>query len=60
MNSELSDFVEIPFPAHGAIVYVLCFVGTGQKDPVPFYVGGILSSRRPIWRLRLRPVLGVD
>ena len=39
MTSALSDFVELPFPARGDIVYVLCFVRTGQTAPVPFYVG---------------------
>ena len=39
MNSALSDFVELPFPANGAIVYALCFVRTGQTARVPFYVG---------------------
>jgi hypothetical protein len=39
MNSALSDFVELPFPDDGDIVYVLCFVRTGQTDCVPVYVG---------------------
>ncbi len=47
MSAHLSEFVEMVFPEHGGIVYVLCFIPPNADSSIPFYVG---ESSRHIGR----------